>query len=361
MVRGINSRADLLVLSDGTDPNTLWNEFNSALDIANAQRTALSNLLCFRTTDKHSTVLQTAGGDDFEIASEYGVPSGVRIGKSALQLGYPFKWYDRATRWTWQYLADASSAELEADHNAAIAADNRLQMKTILNALFSKANRTGDPSTDATVYALWNADGTAIPDYNGSTFNAGTHTHYTTTGGATLDAADLELLISQPIHHGYGVDDGARIVVLTSLQDGVSDAIQGFRAGVAGAKFDFIPSDTSIPYLTTETLVGQRPTGEFNGMKIIGQYGDALIAAGSPLIPAGYLASVAVGGATPVLGLREHKTRSGLQLIPGYRQDYPILDAYYVRGLGAGVRQRGAAACMQVTASATYTDPTIAG
>jgi hypothetical protein len=361
MAKGIYSRGDLLVLSDGTNPNDIWSEFNAALDIANSQRSALTDLLCFRTTDKHATVLQSSGGDEFEIASEFGVPSGARIGKTALQLGFPFRWYDRATRWTWQYLADASEAEVSADHNSAIAADYRLEMRLVLEALFKKANRTGDPSTDATVYALWNGDGAAIPDYNGSAFNGATHTHYTTTNSATLDAADLELLISQPMHHGYGVDDGARIVVLTSLADDVSDTIQSFRAGTGGAKHDFIPSDTSIPYLTTETLVGQRPQGSFQGIKIVGQYGDALIAAGSPLIPAGYLASVAVGGATPVLGLREHANRRGLQLIRGNNADYPIQDAYYVRGMGVGVRQRGAAACMQVTAIATYTDPTIAG
>ena len=49
---------------------------------------------------------------------------------------------------------------------------------------------------------------------------------------------------------------------------------------------------------------------------------------------------------------------TGLQLIRGNNPDYPITDAYYVHGVGAGVRQRGGVACMQVSANADYTSPT---
>lgn len=352
---GIAARADVLTLADGTDLNQIWNEFQASLDIQNAKQTALVELLSFRTTDKKDQVLQSPGGTaDFEDASEYGVPKASRAEAALVELGYDFKWKDLATRYTWKYLADASAQQVESLHRGALNADNRLVFKTVLNALFNQANRTSS-ETDAPIKALWNADGSAIPDYNGVSFTAGSHTHYTTTGSASLDPADVEFLQNQVLEHGYGDEDGSTLVILANRQE--ADVIAGFRAGVNSAKFDFIPSDTSVPYLTQEVLVGQRPSGQFQGMKISGQYGNALIAPTS-LVPAGYLASVAVGGPTPVVGLREHKTMTGLRLIKGSDPDYPITESYYVHGIGAGVRQRGGAACMQVTASATYTSPT---
>ncbi|MDP9444351.1 MAG: hypothetical protein M3P83_08375 [Actinomycetota bacterium] len=355
MARGIASRADVLTLGDGTDLNQIWNEFQATLEVANNQRGALIDLLTFRTTNRSDTVLQSPSGTaEFEDASEYGVPSAGRAEAATITLGYDFRWKDFATRYTWQYLADASAEQVASLHNGALAADSRLQYRTVLRALFNNGNRTS-PETDATIYALWNADGTPIPEHNGDTFDPNTHTHYLTTGTATLtDPKDVEDLQNTVLHHGYGEDDGATLVLLCNRQEG--DIVAGWRAGVGGASFDFIPSDTSVPYLTTEALVGQRPPGQFQGLKISGQYGHALIAPTS-LIPAGYMAVVAVGGPTPVIDLREHARFGGLRLIRGNQPDYPLVSAYYVHGVGAGVRQRGAAAVIQVTAGA-YTPPT---
>ncbi len=51
-----------------------------------------------------------------------------------------------------------------------------------------------------------------------------------------------------------------------------------------------------------------------------------------------------------MIGLREHANPSfsGLRLIRGNKPDYPLIESYYVHGIGAGVRQRGGAAVMQV-------------
>jgi hypothetical protein len=47
----------------------------------------------------------------------------------------------------------------------------------------------------------------------------------------------------------------------------------------------------------------------------------------------------------------------GLRLVKGAVPDYPLIDSYYQRGFGTGVRQRGGGVVMQVTASGTYTIP----
>lgn len=354
MARGIASSGDLMTLGDGTDLNQIWNEFQQVVDLANASRGALVDLLTFRTTDKSATVLQApAGTAEFEDASEYGVPKGSRAEAAAITLGYDFRWKDFATKYTWQYLADSSAKQVESLHSGALAADSRLQFRTVLNALFQNSNRTSE-STDAAIYALWNADGMKIPEYAGNSFDAALHSHYMTTDSTSLDPADVEDLQSNVLHHGYGEDDGSTLVILCNRQE--ADVVAGWRAGVNGAKFDFVSSDTSVPYLTTEQLVGSRPAGSFSGMKISGQYGHALIAPTSH-VPAGYLACVAVGGPTPVIGLREHARFGGLRLIKGDNPDYPIVSSYYVHGVGAGVRQRGGAAVMKVSTGA-YTPPT---
>jgi hypothetical protein len=76
-------------------------------------------------------------------------------------------------------------------------------------------------------------------------------------------------------------------------------------------------------------------------------------------MPAGYLlAIVSQGSNSPFnpVGFREHLQAGlrGLQLVnpQGAELDYPLIDSFYQRGFGTGVRHRGAAAVMQITAGA---------
>ncbi|MFC5677791.1 hypothetical protein [Aeromicrobium endophyticum] len=360
MARGYNAQADVLPrLADGTDPNALWDEFIAAVKLQNDQRSALVDLFTFRTSRKGDSVLQSPSGiSEFEEASEYGVPQGLRLAADVLPMGYTFKWFDLAKRMTWRYLVDAPASQVEALHSAALAADNLLTFKGVMRRLFNPVNETNEDGT--TVYGLWNGtDGQTPPEYNGNTFFE-THNHYLTTGTATLDPADVEILIDTVLHHGYGDDDGSQIVVLAHPIQ--ADVIAGYRVGVNGAKFDFIPSTDAPAYLTAETLVGNRPAGTFQGMRVAGSYGRALIVENS-LMPVAYLASLASGGSNSdrnPIGFREHSQPSyqGLKLIPGSTPNYPLIDSYYTHGFGVGVRHRGAAAVMQVVASSTYIAPT---
>jgi hypothetical protein len=359
MARGYNAVADILPrLADGTDPNTLWAEFVASVQLQNRQRSALVDLFTFRTTRRGDSVLQTPSAiSEFEEASEYGVPQSLRLAADTLPMGYTFKWFDLAKRMTWRYLADAPATQIEALNAAALASDNQLTFKAIMRRLFSPTNETNEDGT--VVYGLWNGtDGQTPPAYNGNTF-ATAHNHYLTTGTATLDPADVEILIDTVLHHGYGDDDGSQIVVLAHPIQ--ADVIAGFRAGVGAAKFDFIPSTDAPAYLTAETLVGSRPAGTFQGMKVRGSYGRALIVENS-LLPMAYLASLASAGSNSArnpIGFREHPQPAyqGLKIVPGNNSQYPLIDSYYTHGFGVGVRHRGAAAVMQVVASPTYTAP----
>jgi hypothetical protein len=46
-----------------------------------------------------------------------------------------------------------------------------------------------------------------------------------------------------------------------------------------------------------------------------------------------------------------------LRLVKGRTPDYPLIDSFYNRGFGTGIRHRGAGVVMQITASGTYTIP----
>ena len=228
-------------------------------------------------------------------------------------------------------------------------------MGALLTSTSPGANEDGVP-----VKPLWNGDGSVPPEFAGDTFSD-THSHYMTSGTTSFDPADLEILIEQVRHHGYGLkmnDDN--LVVLLNPQE--SKVVQGFRAGVNGASYDFIPSTAAAAFITDETIVGERPAGEFNGLAVVGSYADALLVE-NPYVPAQYAVSVAAGGANSErnrLAFRQHKRPElkGLKQIPG-GGDYPLIDSYYVRGCRVGVRHRGAAAVMQVTASGSYTPPSI--
>jgi hypothetical protein len=80
-------------------------------------------------------------------------------------------------------------------------------------------------------------------------------------------------------------------------------------------------------------------------------------------IPLGYFAAISTGGAgEPVnnpVGIREHQntTLRGLRLVKGPNADYPLIDSFYQRGFGTGIRHRGGAVVMQIKASGSYAPP----
>lgn len=204
------------------------------------------------------------------------------------------------------------------------------------------------------------------PSHMGKSFD-GAHTHFLTSGSTHIDSADIEDLIRTVTEHGYGTfgSHGGQLVILANPNQ-VED-MTFWRAGVEYAtgetpKFDFVASQAAPANFTTEHLVGWVAPSEFNGLQVLGSYGDAWLIE-SRYVPAGYVIVAATGrldsDRNPV-GFREHVNPAyhGLRHIPGHGP-YPIVDSFYARGFGVGVRHRGAAAVMQVTTNANYTPPAI--
>lgn len=354
------------ITSDGVDLNALWGEFQQTMAIYNESRGRLIELLTFPVQNIIETVPQV-GEASFEMASEFGEPQAARVKLDYFQLGYDFHDYDLASRYTWMFLRDADARQVEAVHNEVLRADSRLLFRKIMEALFDNANRTADiRNQNYNVYPLYNGDGTVPPAYKGTTFS-GSHSHYLASGASIIDSKDIEDAYDHIAEHGYGIENGTQFILLANKAE--IKEIRKFRLNQtnnnsAVANYDFIPSPNQPTVIVpnAEGLLGSLPPNEFRGLRVTGSYADILIIE-EPLIPPGYFVLLASGGAgnlQNLIGFREHANPAyrGLRLLPGNDQRYPLIDGYYARSFGTGVRQRGGAVIMQIKASGSYDIPT---
>lgn len=356
--QGFNQAADVLVESvDGRNLNNMWREFQASLALFNSERDSLLSLLTFDVTDPVETVYQPSGDEDFEEASEFGEPKGIRLGRP-FQMGYGFKWWDIGARYTWMFLAEASAAQIETINASVLEAGNRLYFNRVMRQIFNPSNTTATIDGSAyNVYALYNADGTVPPAFRGQTFD-GTHTHFLTSGAATVDSGDLNAMEDHLWHHGYRLGLGYQLVLMAHRNQ--ANVIRGFKVA-NGDKYDFIPNantEGGIIFDAGGQILGQ-PRGNIRGQ--IGTYGPWLVVE-DDYVPTGYMLGYATGGRENIgnlVGIRQHNNPGlrGLQLVKGRDNDYPLTDSFYRFGFGTGIRHRGAGVVMQVTINATYAAP----
>lgn len=360
--QGFNTEGDVLTQTlDGRDLNEIWTEFNQTLLAWNQGRDTLVAALTFAVSAPVEDVPQVANVD-FEEASEFGVPKGVR-GGDYFSLGYDFKWYDVGSRFTWKFLAEATSGQVDSVHNAVLEADNRLLFNKVMRSIFNNVNRTADIRNQSfNVYALYNNDGTVPPPYEHETHTS-SHNHYLASGAGTVDSGDLDAMEEHLVHHGYGAQAGAQMILMVHRTQLAT--IRTFRVA-DGDSYDFIPGAGQAPWLLPTNTGGPVfPQGsavpsQVNGMPVAGAYGPWIIIE-SGYIPTGYMLGFASGGmnnAGNLVGLREHQNAAlrGLRIVKGREPDYPLIESYYNRGFGTGIRQRGAGVVMQITAG-SYTIP----
>lgn len=358
---GFNQASDLVTQTvDGFDLNDLWAEYQTSMSLQNEERQRLVDFLTFSVTNPQERVPQISSGD-FERSTEFGEPRGLRPKVAQFVMGYDFEFYDLAARFSWKFLAEAPRSQVDAINAMAIEADNRLIFSRVMAALFVNTNRAADINgvQDVPVYALYNADGTVPPTYKSNAFD-GTHTHYLVSGAAVLDSTDLDDMEEHLVHHGYSVDNGMRLVVLMNRRE--VKIARSFRVA-NGDSWDFIPS-TGNPALilpADEQIIGSRIGPGLEGLKVAGTYGN-LIVIEEDMIPAGYMSAIATGGRANLnnpVGIREHQNTSlrGMRLVKGPNPDYPLIDSFYNRGFGTGVRHRGGSVVMQIKAAGSYVPP----
>lgn len=362
---GYNETADILTETvDGVPLDTLYQEIMDTIGILNAQRAPLISVLTRPITDPFEEVMQVIS-DEFEEADEFGQPKGIRLG-APWNMGFDLKYYDLGIRYTFRFLGRAPANEIRALNNSALEADQRLQMKKIMERVFD--NTTWSATLErsnrvVSVYPFYNGDSTTLPAAPPTfkTFShTNTHTHYLTSGNTALTSNNLESIWDHIYHHGY--TQGGQFFALVNKQE--ADIIRAFRVANSDL-YDFIPAVGQPDAVFRGTLVGSlanAPSGTPNVFPgFIGTYGPMNIVQ-EDYIPAGYVLGFVSGGKfadTNPVGLREHENAAlrGLKLIPQFER-YPLRESFYHHALGTGVRHPGAGAVMMVTAG-SYAIPSL--
>lgn len=365
---GMLTQGDLVtVTADGIDLNALWNAFSESTAIYNEAMDALIQLLTYPVDIPIEPVVQI-GEMTFEEATEIGVARGAGLPIEVFQMGYDLRHYDKRNAYTWMFLADADARQVEAIHEAILWADKRLVFRKVMEAVFDNRTRRANIRNQAyNVYPLYNGEGIAPPRFKNNVFDA-THNHYQISHNSVVDSSDLEDLMELIAEHGYSPQAGTQFLLLANKAE--TDVIRTFRRGIVNnngitAGYDFIPSPTQPAMMlpNAEGLLGNQPAPFFGGLPVIGSYGFWNIVE-EDYIPAGYLAGFGYGGAFALsnpVGLRQHANPAmqGLRIIAGNQQRFPIVDGFYARSFGTGVRQRGGAAIMQIKPSGAYEIPPI--
>jgi hypothetical protein len=358
--RGYSVNYDVTASIDGVSLDTLWGEFVAAQEIWNSTRTAIAALFTYDTTDPSDIIRKEGTAGEFEEQSEFGAPKTARAPIDGLVLGFPYREFDLRIGYTRRFLKNATAEQIRAQHRYALEADNHLLFRETMKALTAPFIPTRPTNLEGnSLYSLYAGAADDKPNsYLGRTFSAN-HNHFFVSGAATLDGQDLADLIESVQEHGHGLrNTSERVVIFMHPSEG--KIARGFRAGVSSSPWDFIPATDAPAYLTDLTVVGDKPAPEYSGIPIFGSYGDALLSE-SYLIPDGYVVAVATAGANSrrnPLAFRQHprKESQGLVIIPGTER-YPLVGSTYERGFGVAVRNRGAAAVMQIKASGSYVEP----
>lgn len=362
--KGYNETQDLLLRTvDGVPFEDLYNEITESLRILNAQRSPLIEFLTFPVESPFEQVMQIIS-DEFEEADEFGQPKGIRLGRP-WNMGFDLKYFDLGIRYTFRFLGRAPAAEIRALNNSALEADQRLIYKTMMDQLLTNQTRAAtleDTGTVVNVYPFYNGDQTTLPaappawkSYTHTT----SHTHYVTSGGATVVSGDLDDMWDHIYHHGY--TQGATVFLLVNREQ--SKTIRKFRVA-SGDAYDFLPAPNQADANFRGTLVGSLPGAPGGSLRnfpgFIGSYGDVNIIE-EDYLPAKYMVMFASGGRfaqrNPI-GIREHDNAAlrGLKLIPQFER-YPLRESFYHHALGSGTRHPGAGVVMFVDAGSTYTIP----
>jgi len=106
--------------------------------------------------------------------------------------------------------------------------------------------------------------------------------------------------------------EGAGGQMLIIANPAEAELIRSWRAGQPSreggphARYDFVLASTAPPHFSADTLVGQRVAGEWNGVRVQGNY-DVSYLVETAVMPAGYVivaASMGKNATGNVVGMR---------------------------------------------------------
>lgn len=285
--------------------------------------------------------------DDMDEVDEYGRVRTQKADFTVGTIGLPLRKYAFAAGYTRDFIRRRTPAQLAEVTLNAQSADVKLLYREIRKALFVPTNYTWRDifvdRVDLNVKRLVNADGQAIPEFDGTEFNAATHTHY--LGGTAWSNASVDALITTVREHGH---TGEIRIKINATNYGDISALSKFTAA---------PKEL-LRYGDGETLAlvpgqGSRPDDN----RIVGVWDGQYYVETKPWMPANYAFVNDVTGPRPLAMRVDGAIASGLYLAAQI-DSYPLRADYFEHYFGLGVQNRtnGAVSLMN---AATYAAPTI--
>jgi hypothetical protein len=257
-------------LADGTTFDAVVGDMNAALGAVNAEIVSdpvIASLVSY--TDMPEWEYRTGGSNGFEDFTEYATPDPRRADIAGHML--PLKAYDRGLGWTWNYLRQARTAQVDADIADAIKDVRDLWRQKILTRLLKRSDdsgaaaglgSTGYSPGFATAAASTNVDFTP-PAYGGTSFTSD-HEHYNTLTGGAMTTTALNAAKDDLREHGH--EPPYDLIVGTTEETAIR-ALTGFVP---------VGSDL-VTYGSTTSLANFAELADANGGYFIGVYNDIRI------------------------------------------------------------------------------------
>lgn len=276
---------------------------------------------------------------------EFGVaPSRKSLASS--DVSFPLRMYSSSIGWTQKYLDIATPAEIASEYMAIRTGHSYELNKQLKKAIYNNTNYSFvDKLTNGvtlTVRRFLNGDGEVIPDFQGTSFTAATHTHYSAT--SSLTAAGIDALVSNVTEHGHTND---LMLVIDGSDKADIRALSGSFVPLSNAVIQYNASDVSRMSIDNSDL----------GNQMIGYWKDIPVWV-KPYAVANYMLCITSAG-EKALGFRQRKQASlrGLRLVselPGY----PLVSKSFEAEFGIAVNNRSAGAVLYF-GSGTWANPTI--
>lgn len=294
---------------------------------------------------------EMGGGGAFQRLSDVGAIEATKVG-DAWSLGFPIHAYGDRTIWTQSYLDEATLYTLNRDAIDKAQKDVTTMINIVNSALLLKTNYTfndanwpGSKTGSLNVRRLANNDSTdGSIYYNGSEIQIGSLQHYITSGSGTL--AEAAFTAARAKLRTVGMD--TRIVYLVSKA--TADTTEGLAAFEPVQDTRIVDPAASYALVSSPRARGRIASGE------VWEW---------PHFPDGYIFAFDITKTKPVR-IREHALAKyrGLTVVQDDRMgeipSRPMVNKYVRRVAGAGIYNRVNGVCVQVSANADYTDPTLA-
>ncbi len=316
-----------LYTTDDIDSRMLYKEFQEGVDIYNQAEPAVVNRFMRKSVKESVRVWQRNMA--FVIASE-GFQADWQKGR-AMEISLALDKFALGLAYTKEMIQDETADEIKQSQKGALAADKNLLMRRFIY----QATRKGSGAVSS---GWWDGNMSAAslrapPPYKGNTFTTG-HNHFDVSGSPDMQLSYFSAMKKEIREHGY---KGPLWMFMHSDQIEQMENLAGWDKAAT-------PTDIQ----QTVATKGFEAVKLFQGFTIIHE----------DWIPSGYM--MAIEGKVKPMTMREplNAKGRGLKLWKGPYEDYPLSEAYYDRRFDMTVVHRGAGTVLQITANATYTNPT---